>query len=506
MKSEKGQALPLAMMALAFGTLVIAPFLGHAGTNISSSRAYGDIILHQGACDAGIEHAIWSLTWGDLAEAIPETGDEITYRLGEPVNDLTTTVTVTADNLDGGGFTGEIEDAVLDSLEFDTIYGQRPAIIHVSGNVYAVAYQGNSNDGLLKTVEINPDGAIANNVLDSLEFDTSNGYFPDIVRVSGEVFAIAYQGPGNDGFLKTVQIAADGVINKTVIDTLEFDYQDGREPDMIHVAGDIYAIAYRGKNNDGYIITVAIASDGDIAKKITDSLEYDTSNGYYPCILNISGEVYAIAYRGNGGDGFIRTIEITEKGEINKRVIDSLEFDTSNCYYPNIIPILDSVYAVAYQGNGNDGFLKTVQIAANGAIGNTVIDTLEFDTGNGREPVIIPVSGNIYAIAYRGNGNRGRVTTVEITPEGYITDDIIDTLEYETSYGAFPDIIHIFGGIFAIAYCGPGSDGFIKTIEINTDANAAAAYRIVATTGSRTINVYVNIDGETASIASWQVE
>ena len=109
-ESEKGQALPLAMMALALGTLIITPFLGHAGTSISSSRIYGDSIMHQGAGDAGIGHAIWSLTWGDLAAAVPEIGDEITYQMPESVNNLKTTVTVTTTDISGDkGASGKSE-------------------------------------------------------------------------------------------------------------------------------------------------------------------------------------------------------------------------------------------------------------------------------------------------------------------------------------------------------------------------------------------------------------
>ena len=343
-------------------------------------------------------------------------------------------------------------------------------------------------------------------MLDSLEFDASACYFPDIVQISSGIFAVAYQGPGNDGFVKTVAIASDGSIGNTFIDTLEFNNSNGRQPDMIHISGDIYAIAYRGNGADGYVITLGITSDGNIASSITDSLEYDTSAGNYPNITLISGDVYAIAYRGNGGDGFIRTIEIADNGHITSSILDSLEFDTNNCVYPDIINISGNVYAIAYQGNGNDGFLKTVQIAPNGNISNSAIDTLEFNGSNGREPVIIPVIGDIFAIAYRGNGNDGFVTTVEIAENGNITNSVIDTLEYDTRYGVFPDIIHIFGGIFALAYCGPGSDGFVKTIEINLSGGTSAAYEIIATTGSRTISAYVNTDNETASIILWQVE
>ena len=46
------------------------------------------------------------------------------------------------------------------------------------------------------------------------------------------------------------------------------------------------------------------------------------------------------------------------------------------------------------------GFVKTVEIDALGQITDTVIDTLEFDTANGEYPNIIQVSEYVYAIAY----------------------------------------------------------------------------------------------------------
>src|SRR4030042_768524 len=103
MKGEKGQALPLAIMALTIGTLLIVPFLGHAGSSIIGSRVYGQTIDYRNACDAGVEHAIWSLLYGELGDLIPNPGDQITYQLPETINGATTTVTVTSNATGGGG-------------------------------------------------------------------------------------------------------------------------------------------------------------------------------------------------------------------------------------------------------------------------------------------------------------------------------------------------------------------------------------------------------------------
>ena len=78
MNAEKGQALPLALLALAFGTLVITPFLGHASSSLIGSGIYEQGITELYGCDAGIEYAIWGLQSGTLVvsenetEALPE--------------------------------------------------------------------------------------------------------------------------------------------------------------------------------------------------------------------------------------------------------------------------------------------------------------------------------------------------------------------------------------------------------------------------------------------------
>ena len=131
--------------------------------------------------------------------------------------------------------------------------------------------------------------------------------------------------------------------------------------------------------------------------------------------------------------------------------IYTLEFDGFNCEYPNIIPVSGNIYAIAYAGEYGDGWLKTVEIATDGSI-ITMKDTLEFDTANGEYPNIIYVDGNIYAIAYEGAGGDGFLTTVEIATTGQITDTVIYTLEFDDVLGMYPNIIHVSGEIYVIAY------------------------------------------------------
>ena len=295
--------------------------------------------------------------------------------------------------------------------------------------MYVIAYTGDTDDGFLKTVQIAGSGEIGNEEIDSFEFDVVKGKTPDIIPISGDVYAIAYAEDGDDGRLITLTIANDGQITEAIIDSVEFDNAKGKTPNIIHISGNVYAIAYAGDGDDGWLITGTITAAGQITDTLIDSLEFDPVKGKTPNIIPISGNVYAIAYAGVLDDGFLITVTIATDGQITDTVIDTLEFDTSQGKTPNIIPISGDVYAIAYAGNADAGSLKTVTIATDGQITDPVIDTLEFDSAKGKTPNIIPVSGDVYAIAYAGNGDDGFLKTLTIATDGQITDPVIDTLE-----------------------------------------------------------------------------
>jgi hypothetical protein len=92
---EKGQALLVVLAIVAFGGLVISPFLSHAGTSLIGSRIYSDAIAQQYSSDAGVEHAIWGIRFGSLDNQIPETGNTTSYHLGESINGYTPEITAT---------------------------------------------------------------------------------------------------------------------------------------------------------------------------------------------------------------------------------------------------------------------------------------------------------------------------------------------------------------------------------------------------------------------------
>jgi hypothetical protein len=95
--------LPIVLAILVIGSLVIGPFLNHAGTNLMASNSYQEIINETYAGEAGVEQAIWQLEYGTLATHIPNPGNSTSYTLTEAINNLHPDVTVTLSTSESGG-------------------------------------------------------------------------------------------------------------------------------------------------------------------------------------------------------------------------------------------------------------------------------------------------------------------------------------------------------------------------------------------------------------------
>lgn len=92
---HQGQALPIVLACVALGALVITPFLTHAGTDLASSQNYAQMLSQATSLEAGVEQAIWGLSYENLASQIPNLGDYTTYSLPNSINTLTPDIIVT---------------------------------------------------------------------------------------------------------------------------------------------------------------------------------------------------------------------------------------------------------------------------------------------------------------------------------------------------------------------------------------------------------------------------
>ena len=82
------------------------------------------------------------------------------------------------------------------------------------------------------------------------------------------------------------------------IESLEYSGSTGKHNSLVQIDSDTYALAYAGTENDGYISTFTISSDGKTITKLA-TLEHAPNNGEYNSLVQVDSDTYALAYRDN---------------------------------------------------------------------------------------------------------------------------------------------------------------------------------------------------------------
>lgn len=286
-------------------------------------------------------------------------------------------------------------------------------------DIFVVFYQRGNGSGETITVHVNEDGTITNSKIDT-QNATSTTNEIQIMYLYDDVFVTAFrQSTTQDGFIQTVLVSTDGQITG-IGDTQIFDSGSGQYPYMTKIDDGTIAIVYSDVDSDGKLVTYNISDAGIITDTAADTWEFDTTQGMRPTIVHVSGDVYAIAYNGTDGDGFVGTVTIGTNGMITKSWLGTLEFDTVMCLSPYIFAQNTSgYYGVAYQSTAAAPTVKTFNISDDGLTVGPVIDTLAIDTvsttGYGFESPPVSVNGINYACVYTGPGDDGWIKTFNVT-------------------------------------------------------------------------------------------
>ena len=178
--------------------------------------------------------------------------------------------------------------------------------------------------------------------------------------------------------------------DSTEVVTLVHDTDKGIYNSIVQVDADTQDLAYTSNNEDGYIKTFTISSDGTSITEVA-SLEHDGTRGDYNSIVQVDSDTYALAYTSESADGYIATFTISADGTSITEVA-SFEHDGKKGEYNSIVQVDSDTYVLAYSGETEDGFIKTFTIQSDGSMGSTVI------SGNaGFRMMSSPLAGQIYS-------------------------------------------------------------------------------------------------------------
>ena len=250
------------------------------------------------------------------------------------------------------------------SLEHETEMGRHNSIVQVDSDTYALAYSDENEKGWIATFTISSNGSSITEIA-SLKHNNSQGLYNSLVQVDSDTYLLAYTGPDNDGFISSFTISSDGT-SITEIAQLEHQTSHAEYNSLVQVDSDTYALAYSGPNIDGFITTFTVPTNGSSITEVA-TIEHNTSDASYNSLIQVDSDTYVLAYSGTNEDGFIATFSISSNGATITEV-DEIEHDTDKGRHNSIVQIDSDTYTLAYEGLNSDGFIKTFSVQSDGTL------------------------------------------------------------------------------------------------------------------------------------------
>ena len=363
------------------------------------------------------------------------------------------------------------------NLEHHTADVDYNSIIKISGNTYALAYTDADGDGWIQTFTISSDGATITEVA-SYEHNTADGTHHSWAQVDDDTFVLAYASSANMGKISTHNISADGATIDGNLVKYEHETVAATYNSLVKVDDDTFALAYTGGGDDGFIQTFTIPANGTTITKVAN-LEHNTSDATHNSLVKVDHDTFALAYASTSNMGKIATFTITSDGATITELVD-LEHDTNQATYNSLVKVTQETFALAYAGNGDDGFIKTFTINSDGTSGAVIgsklteVTELEHNTSDGTHNSLVKVDDDTVALAYASTSDVGNIATFTITSDGATITEVYD-VEHDSSQAKSNSLIKMDDETFALAYMGEDDDGFIQTFTISGTASSSTS-------------------------------
>jgi len=98
----------------------------------------------------------------------------------------------------------------------------------------------------------------------------------------------------------------------------------------------------------------------------------------------------------------------------------------------------------------------------------TMVSSYEHDTLNGTNNSLIKLTDSRLVLAYTGTGSDGYIKTFDVNGDGTISQ--VSSYEHDTDKGVFNSLIKLTDSRLVLAYTGTGNHhGYIKTVDVSSD-------------------------------------
>lgn len=206
--------------------------------------------------------------------------------------------------------TGEVAAAYIQDFFIKAAEVLTPRIAHVGGTVYVVTYQLGTGEGNARSLNITNAGVISFTAYGEVQIEPSSLGDASLVKLKTGIFVTAHRGGGDDGWASVFEASGAGELSVPTNNIYEFDATNGEHPYAVRVSDDVFAVVYLGPGSDGFLKTIKCEVASAATWSTVGTHEFHDADITFPTITHRGGNTYIIAYGNTGGVGVMKTYGI----------------------------------------------------------------------------------------------------------------------------------------------------------------------------------------------------
>jgi type II secretory pathway pseudopilin PulG len=354
-------------------------------------------------------------------------------------------------------------------LEFDTIQGMEPVLVHMSGTKFLCAYRGDRDDGLACILSVNSaDWSVSSTIF--CEYNTKQGITPALAKIKDNYLLCAYQGDRGDGFACVLFEKIVGMLQNGV--QQEFDNADCIYPALskIYTDGDTHHFLCAYFDNTSTTRTLVLtATITDFMMQLTNgpttSLACDLV--CQPALIRIDDTHHLCAYRGSNLRHWAVVLTVNPADWTVSTETPFEVFPNLHAYEPALAKIDDTHYLYAVSSNIGQGcaVVLTVNTTNWTITKDTAYDYYQFSDAAGSLE-LCQIDSTTFLCAYRGGWEDGLATVLTVNTGDWSLSHSAP-FTFETGTCSEPALCQIDISHYLCAYAGLNNVGYVGVLELS---------------------------------------
>jgi len=216
-----------------------------------------------------------------------------------------------------------------------------------------------------------------------------------------------------------------------------------------------------------FIASAYLRANGNNLLELTKEtpFEFDSIMGKTPALSKIDNSHYLCAYSGDGDHGWAVVLTVdTDTWDVSKEV--AFEYDVKKGIGPALAKIDQTHYLCAYQGDGDNGWAGILKVNTDSW---TITEeyNFEFEHSTVLFPALAQIDQTHYLCAYTGPGDDGLVTVLTVDTGAWtITNET--PFEFDIRLGLNPALSQMSSTNYLCTYQGYKDTGWSVILKVDT--------------------------------------